>query len=137
MGKFKLIEHTGEVGIEAEGSTLDEAFAQTALGMFSLMVDLGQIHQNEVRNVSAEAPDIESLLVSWLNELIYLFDVEGLLFSRVDIRSLTPIRLEAKCYGERYDPDRHQIHIGVKAATYHMLRVVHNGKSHVRVILDI
>ena len=34
---FKVLEHTADAGIVARGRTLDEAFEQTAVGMYSLM----------------------------------------------------------------------------------------------------
>jgi SHS2 domain-containing protein len=78
------------------------------------------------------------LLVEWLNELIYCFDVRHILLSRFDIESLTCNELKATCYGEDFDPLKHEIKIGVKAATYHMLTVDETNDGYrAQVILDI
>jgi SHS2 domain-containing protein len=59
-----------------------------------------------------------------------------LLFKRFDISDFDGRSLKATCHGERYDPSRHRLKTGVKAATYHMLKV-DTDKNRVRVIFDI
>ena len=77
-----------------------------------------------------------SLLFNWINELIYIFEVERLLFKSFDIIEFTGQSLEATCWGEKYDPSRHQLKTGVKSATYHMLKV-DGEKNRVQVIFDV
>ena len=140
MGSFEILEHTGEIGVLALGETRAEAFAQAARGMFSIMVSLDAIEEREVRQVEVEAGDVEGLLVAWLNELIYLFDVEELVFKRFHMEEVEDSRLRALCHGEKLDPERHRFAIAPKAATYHMLEVaeVAGGPGwQARVILDI
>ena len=136
MGSFQLLEHTADVGILAQGETLAETFAQAALGMFSFMTDISQVQERQTRLVEVAAPDIESLLVAWLNELIYLFEVEELLLKGFNIQEITPTHIEALCSGESFDAVKHKV-MGVKAATYHMLEVKENDSWQARVILDI
>jgi SHS2 domain-containing protein len=135
--RFELIDHTADVGIIAYGSDLQEAFANSAYGMFSLMADLDGVKEKVSRKVHVEATDQEALLVSWLNELLYLFDVEHVIFKRFDITALSQNRLQAKVYGEKIDKSRHQLKTGVKAATYHMLKIEKNKGVRVQFILDI
>ncbi len=140
MGSFQILEHTGEIGILAYGNTAVQAFSQAARGMFSFMIDLDAVEEHEVRHVEAEGPDIEALLVAWLNELIYLFDVEGLVFKSFHVQEMDDTHLKALCYGERLDVERHRFSIGPKAATYHMLEVKKESEAsgwRARVILDI
>jgi len=73
---FEILEHTADIGIVARGKNLAEVFAQAAKGMFSLITDLNTVEERVERRVKVEAPDIESLLVAWLNELVYLFDTK-------------------------------------------------------------
>lgn len=136
MKRYELIEHTADVGLIAYGHNLEEAFSNAAYGMFSIMADLSKVGESESRVIEIEEDDIETLLVEWLNSLIYYFDAEGLIFVRFDITSLDEKSLKARCYGEKYDPARHELNLGVKAATYHMLKV-DKEKNEVRVILDI
>jgi SHS2 domain-containing protein len=134
---YELIDHTADVGIRAWGESLAEVFAQAALGMFSFMSGLESVRERESREVVAEGADREVLLVAWLNELVYLFGVEGLLFRRFDVLEMEDTRIRARCHGERFDQARHSVTAEVKSATYHMLEVKKNDLWHARVILDI
>jgi len=136
--KFEIKEHTADVGIAAYGTDLREAFANAAYGLFSLITDIDSVGEDVRHDVEVTADNREELLVAWLSELIYLFEVEGVLFSRFDIAGLGEKKLKAACFGERIDPRRHDIKTGVKAATYHMLRVEQGEDGcRVQVLFDI
>ncbi len=131
-----MIEHTADTGLIAYGKTLPEAFANAAYGMFSIIIDLRKVRQVETRIVEVKEADAESLLFEWLNSLLYYFDAEMLLLKRFDIVEFSGRKIRAVCYGEKYDPSRHEIKIGIKSATYHMLNV-DKEKNRVQVIFDI
>lgn len=134
--RFELIEHTADTGLRAYGVHLPDAFANAAYGLFSIMTDLRRVRQRRTREVAVEAHDIEELLFNWMNELIYLFDVDHLLLKRFDITEFNSKALRATCRGEGYDPSRHELRTEVKSATYHMLQV--NGQNNtLQVIFDI
>ena len=138
MKKFDIVEHTADTGIVAYGADMREAFANAAYGMFSLTADLEQVREETSRYIEAEAGDRESLVVSWLNELLYMFDVERIVFKRFDVLELTNTRLKADAYGEKVNASRHDLRSGVKAATYHMLKVSEDrGRWRIRVIFDV
>ena len=124
------------MGLVAYGKSLPEAFANAAYGLFSLIVEPNQVKEKESRKVTVQAQDAESLLFNWINELIYLFEVERLLFKSFSITEFTGQGLEATCWGEKYDPSRHQLKTGVKSATYHMLKV-DGEKNRIQVIFDV
>ena len=134
--RFELIEHTADVGLIAYGETLAEAFANAAYGLFSIIAELDAVRETASRRVEITEDDLEGLLFEWLNNFIYLFDVEMLLFKKFDIIELGNSRLQAMCYGEKYDPSRHHLKTGVKSATYHMLEV-DREKNQVQVIFDV
>jgi len=135
---FEIIDHTADVGVIAYGADLKQLFTNAALALFSLVTEPGSIRQELQRDVKIISEDKDSLLVEWLNELIYLFDAEHILFSRFDIERLTNDGLKASCYGENVDPLRHKIRIGVKAATYHMLKIDKDSNGYrVQIIFDI
>ena len=136
MKRFQFIEHTADIGLIAYGQSLSEAFANAAYGLFSIIAELKTVKEIESRQLELNEEDSEALLFEWLNRLIYLFDVEMLLLKRFDIRDFDGRGLKAICYGEKYDPSRHQLKTGVKAATYHMLKI-DRGKNQVRVIFDV
>ncbi len=135
--EFELIDHTADVGIIAHGASMNQAFANAARGLFSIITDLDGIEEALHRDIEIAAPDQESLLVEWLNELIYLFDTENIIFNRFDITRLTNTYLEARIYGEKVDSSRHKLKTGVKAATYHMLKVDEDDGCKIQVLFDI
>jgi SHS2 domain-containing protein len=136
--RFDFIEHTADTGIVAYGADPKEAFANAAYGMFSLMADLDSVEEEVCRHIQVEAADRESLVITWLNELLYLLDVERIVFKRFNITELSDTNLRAESWGEELDTARHNLRSGIKAATYHMLRVANeDGDTSIRVIFDV
>lgn len=139
MGRgFEIIDHTADIGIVAYGADMEEVFSNAALALLSLITNPESVEERLHLDVKVSAEDRGSLLVEWLNELIYLFDARHALFNRFGIERLTTSRLEARCYGEYFDPTRHEIKTGVKAVTYHMLQLDRNTDGYrAQVILDV
>jgi SHS2 domain-containing protein len=135
--EFEIVDHTADVGIRAYGASINQAFANAAKALFSLITELDNVDEVLHRDIELVAPDQESLLVEWLNELIYLFDAENIIFKRFDITRLNSTRLKARGYGEKVDSSKHKLKIGVKAATYHMLKVDKTNGCQVQVLFDI
>jgi SHS2 domain-containing protein len=134
---FEILNHTADVGIIAYGADMSQAFANAARALFSLITDLDDVEEVVHRDIELTSTDEESLLVEWLNELIYQFDTEGIIFKRFDIIKLNNTRLKARGYGEKVDKSKHKLKIGVKAATYHMLKVDKSNGCRVQVLFDI
>jgi len=135
---FEIMDHTADVGIIAYGTDIEELFCNAALALFSLITELESIQEKVHLSLKVSSDERDSLLVEWLNELIYFFDAKHILFNRFDIESLTQNELKATCHGEAFDPAKHKIKRGVKAATYHMLRLDKNNDGYkAQIILDI
>ncbi len=135
--EFEIIDHTADVGIVAYGADMKEAFANAAKALFSLITELDDVEEGLYRDIALIAPDEESLLVRWLNELIYLFDAENIIFKRFDITQLSQTHLKARSYGHKVDSSKHKLKTGVKAATYHMLKIDKGNGARVQVLFDI
>ena len=134
---FDIVDHTADVGIVAYGTDMSQAFANAAKALFNLITELDDVEEILHRDIKLTAPDQESLLVEWLNELIYLFDAECIIFKRFDITELNNTRLKARSYGEKVDSSKHRLKIGVKAATYHMLKIDKDNGCKAQVLFDI
>ena len=134
---FEIIDHTADVGVVAYGDNIGQAFSNAARALFNLITELDSVAEVVYRDIELSATDEESLLVEWLNELIYLFDTESIVFKRFDVTVFPNARLRARSYGEKVDSLRHRLKTGVKAATYHMLRVEEGNGCRVQVIFDI
>jgi SHS2 domain-containing protein len=135
---FRLLEHPSDLGIEGSGSTIGEAFEQAALGLMAVIAVPETIEPLDERVVELDAEDVESLLVRWLSEILYLYDGEDYLLKEANIDSISPTNLRARLLGERYQPEKHTLKLDVKAVTYHQLSIeTKNDRTTVRVFLDI
>ncbi len=137
-GGFTITEHTADVGVHAWGETEAAVFEQAARGMFSLICDPGTIGREETLTVVVEAPERELLLVAWLNELLFLFESQRVLFADFEVLETGESIVRARVMGEVLDPRRHAVCGGVKAATYHQLRLEQTVRGwEAQIILDV
>jgi SHS2 domain-containing protein len=136
--KYEFIEHTADLGFKVYGASLEELFAHAAEAFFEAMVALEGVAEATERSIEVEADAPDNLMVSWLSELLYLFDTERLVFKRFQVKRIENNRLKANVRGEVLDPARHEIKSGIKAVTYHQLYVKEkDGGWEAQVILDI
>jgi SHS2 domain-containing protein len=135
---FRTFEHTADIGVEAWGPTFAEALGAAALGLQSLIVREGEVHEAGTRRFRVQAADPGGLAVAWLSELLFTFDVHGWVFARFAVCTSSDVELAAVGFGEPVDLDRHLLGTAVKAATYHGLDVrLEPGKAQLQVILDL
>jgi SHS2 domain-containing protein len=135
---YEVFDHTADIGLHVYGPTLPELFINAACGMESLMVAPEQIAARVSREVSTEGHDLVALLVSWLNELIFLFDTEYLLLNSFKIHDFTGTSLRATVSGEPYDAARHDLSSAIKAVTWHEASVESGPEGYrARIIFDI
>jgi len=156
MDKFKVLDISGDVGIRAFGESINEAFINASIGMYSLITNPDAIKEKKTIYVTVESHSLDGLLVSWLNELIFHFDAYGFIGKKITIDELTfPLQRERKggadqtaslpackiraaINGEDFDAERHERRLLIKAATYHMLRLEKAGDMwKIDVIFDI
>lgn len=135
---YEIVDHTADVGIRVHGRDLREVFEKAALGFYDLMVGLDSVEIRQSRQVCVEAQALDELLVQWLSELLYLFEVEGFLGKAVQVSVDPSWRLTASVHGEILDPDRHRVEIVYKAVTYHTASVTFaDGLWSAQVIFDV
>lgn len=138
---YRFFDHTADVGADLEAPTLGELYGE-ALGAFTdTLTERGRVEPREERAFAVAAADREALLVEWLDELLYAWEVDGMLFrdAAVEVTEEPPgVRLTARARGERYDPERHPVKVLIKGITWHGLAVepVEDGWRG-RVIFDI
>ena len=134
---FEVIDHTADIGIIARGKDLPTLFSNAAAGMLSLLIDVDTLRQNITREIMLESEDAESLLVQWLNELLYIIYTEKMVLFKFDI-VIDGNRLTARCAGQELEPEDHRIRREIKAATYHDLEIgQRDGGYRVKIIFDI
>ena len=84
MRKFEYLDHTGDLGIRAFGNSLTDLFRHAAEALFHVITDPETVRSAEARIITIEANSLDELMISWLNEFLYLFDTQGLLFRDFD-----------------------------------------------------
>ena len=138
MGTHRLLEHTADMGIEASGESLEELFAQAAYGLMEIVSGTPEALCREEKSVTVEGGDTGELLVNWLNEILYLFEIKRFFPLDFEIEEVRGKRVLARVRGEAFDPQRHPVEREVKAVTYHQLRVEKtDGLWHARVYVDL
>lgn len=103
--------------LRAEGSTAAEAFARIALDLFATAVDPASVVEADVREVRAHGAGLPALLRHWLQECLYVHEVEGFACRSIDFAVFDSapaaggeaLRLHAFLHGETLDPSRHHI----------------------------
>jgi len=132
MQKFEFFDHTADVGIKAYGKDLNEAFENAALAVFELMTDTSKVEPKEVREIQVEGYDIENLLYRWIESLLVYYDSELLLFSKFKVNiDINNLKLTGKAWGERFNQEKHEGRIVVKAMTYHEMSIENKGDYYV------
>ncbi|TYO99337.1 SHS2 domain-containing protein [Geothermobacter ehrlichii] len=138
MRTHHLLEHTADMGIEAEGESLAELFVETGRGLRQMITGETVGSVSEEITVEITGGDREELLVNWLNEILYLFEIRGFFPAEFAIDEMDETHLRVRVGGERFDPARHPVEREVKAATYHQLVVEErDGTWRARVYVDL
>jgi SHS2 domain-containing protein len=141
---YRFIDHTADVAADLTGETLEELFLSAAEALTDTMTELSGVGSSVKQSVTLEAGTVEDLLVDWLNELLYRFEVRNMLVATAslaiegDAARDSGWHLEATTSGELFDPERHPSRVLVKSATYHGLHVVREGATWTaRIVFDI
>jgi len=135
MKRFEVLDHTADALLRAYGESIEECFANAAIGMFDIIVDLSTVECVGESMIIVKNDDREGLLVDFLTELIYLYEVERVLPCDVSVE-MQKGELRATIKGEAIDPARHRIKTEIKAVTYHMLEI-NEEKGFVQVLFDL
>jgi SHS2 domain-containing protein len=130
------LDHTADILIRVWGRTLDELFSDAAAAMAAVMFKHRRSAGVE-RSFSLTAGDPESLLHDLLSELLFLSEVEGIVFS--DIRARvegTAVHCTAR--GETFSPERHRGGTEIKGISYSGLRIINTDKGYqVDILFDV
>jgi SHS2 domain-containing protein len=136
--KFRLLDHTADLGILVYGGDLEELFSNAGEAFFDIITDLQRVRESTERIIRVESPKLEDLMVQWLGELLYIHDVESLLFRSFLIEKLRDGSLKARARGEAFDDKRHVVKTEIKAVTYHQIEVKQEGERwRARIIFDL
>jgi SHS2 domain-containing protein len=138
MSKWEHFSHGSDIGVRGIGESPEEAFEEAALALTAVVANLSKVTPREHVEVRCDAPDLELLLMSWLNAVIYEMAVRGMLFSKFRV-SISGLSLTGVLSGENIDPARHEIAVEAKGATVTGLRVARqsNGQWMAECVIDV
>jgi SHS2 domain-containing protein len=136
--RWSHFHHAADIGVCGCGATLEAAFEQAALAMTAVMTDPTTVRAKAAVAIHCEAPDVELLLVDWLNALVFESATRSMLFSRFAV-TLQDRQLDARAWGEPIDRARHQPAAEVKGATYTALEVAQDsgGRWCAQCVVDV
>lgn len=130
MGRYEILEHTADKGLEVYAEDLGELFRLAGQGLFALMIDTSRYPPTDSVPIVRDAPDLEMLVVRLLNELLYQFEVYHRLFSEFDSVRVESRNgrwyVEAQAWYRPIQPAELEWEgAPVKSVTYHGLTLEH------------
>jgi len=139
--KFKFFSHTADAKFQAYGKTIEDAFCNAALAMFSIMVDTKSVDKKISKKISIRASDLDSLLYKFLEKFLYLLDTEYFFLSAIKKLKITKkggaYYLIAEIVGDKFK-EKYELLGSVKAITYNQMFVKKvKDKFVVQVVVDL
>jgi protein archease len=131
----RFVDHTSEIGLRVQAASFGELLAEAARGLASLMLrEVPATAEGEARDFEVSAHDRESLLVDWLNEILYVAETGLWIPLEVEVLEASDTRIQARARGVTVEVSPSM----VKAATFHGLEVVETADGlSAEVILDV
>lgn len=123
MKKYELFSHTADIGLFIYGKNLNELFQHAGEAFTDLISEAKTIQPTEKRTIQIKGENDEELLIHFLKELLYLFEVEKILFSRFDFSLWNKKSVQCEMSGEFFDEKKHPFKTELKAVTYHQLKI--------------
>ena len=138
VSSWEHFPHVADMGVRGIGPTLDAAFEQAAIAMTAVVTDTEAIEPKETIDIVCQAPNVELLLVDWLNAIVYEMATRKMLFGRFSA-SIRGNSLNGSISGEPINVERHAPAAEVKGATLSELEVARDpeGRWHAQCILDV
>lgn len=128
---YEWREHTAELELFVQAPTPTQVFAEAA-DAFGRLVELATNGDAAERRVSVAGHDYASLLVGFLDELVYLADTDSF------VPDAAQVELDHEQLSAALEGRVTEIQPIVKAATYHGLEFRQDGGAwQARVVLDV
>jgi SHS2 domain-containing protein len=129
---FEEVSHTADVKIRARAPTLDALFTDAFLALMQVVYGTDR-KSGTIKEIRIKSDNIESLLCDFLSEVLFIAEVEGLVFLDADI-TIHDLDLTAVLSGEPFDPARHSSGTEVKGISYSGLVIQKDANGY---MLDI
>lgn len=125
---FKFLEHTSDIGVQVIAESFEGAFEESAEALIHLIFGK-KIDDADSQNLASDeikinGEDYHSLLVNFLNEIIFLVDAEKSIPLNIKIAQLNSQFLHFRFRRFRFNLEKLPINLYVKAVTFHQLIIV-------------
>ncbi|MDH4207243.1 MAG: archease [Anaerolineae bacterium] len=131
LRRFEEVEHVADAAVRAYGHDWPELLVNAALGMFSLLAHWDNSSTSAEREVSLHSMDRETLLVDWLSELLYLHEMDGVVFFDFEMAEVSANSLTAVIKGTPQWRPR----TAIKAVTFNDLHVAETPQGYTATIV--
>ncbi len=133
----------GDLAFEATGDSVSELFVAAALAVIEAMADPLTVETNWTEDCLLSESELEDLFFEWLNRIVFIKDVEGVVFH--EVRAMVRHdsenslwHLAATLTGDQVDPTRQDLRTDVKAVTKHLFEIRPDESGwYARVVLDV
>jgi len=133
--KYEILEHPADLKIKVFGTSREELFSNALLAMIeSMSPEIKKPEQTNRRPIKIKSSDLPALLVDFLNETLYLTQVNKEIY-KVSFKKFTDKEIKGELIGKKVEKFGEDI----KAATYHDLEIKQNkdGSWQATVLFDI
>ena len=137
-GGYREFEHTADLGFDAWGDDLSAVLRAAAGALTSVLAGGAVRGARRVRRLRLTSDDAEGLMHEWLDAILRLFNLRGLVLGRCAFLVLTETRLDARVWVAPLDGRRRRGRHEVKGVTWHGFRVRRRrGGWETRFLLDV
>jgi len=136
---YGFVEHTADMGVRFCGKDMDDLFSNAAMVLRDLLVSIDSRDETPAPvAVTLTGEDPADLLVRWLGELLYLFEGDSLVTTRVTMQTLTHVELHATAWTIPFRPERHKRLQDIKAVTFHQAKIIEkDGRLEAVILFDV
>ena len=136
MKKFEFFDTTADIGLKVFGYNFLDILENAGLGVFSLIAELSHVQRVISKEIEVTGEYEEEILFSWLSDLIYIFDTEGLLFCDFKGKEISPFKFIFTVTGDKYSDKKHSLLTSIKGVTYHNLEIKRGNIWSVNIVFD-
>lgn len=137
MKKYEYFEATADIGFNAYGKNLNEAFENAGIAMFNIITDTADVEPKSEITFEITSEDEVSLLYDYLEEMLFHHEIDFMLFSEFNVEIDGNLHLKATIKGEDIDWNKHERKTEIKAITFHKMEVKKTDNVKLRAIVDL
>jgi SHS2 domain-containing protein len=126
---YHISKHASDLTVRVSGKTQADLLSNSGFALFDLITDLDTVQSRESLPIEAEGVDQDDLIVNWMRELLYVFQVSGYLLKEFRIQEIKDNHVRAEGRGEKYDPDTHEIRQELRSVLYEQCRMEKTGNQ--------